>query len=76
MDTHFGVYSTRFAKKPHDFFLGSIDTDGFEKKIIQFLEVDLRDRRISAWRERVDECLERRLGDHDFVNCRYDVSLM
>ena len=76
MDTHFGVYSTRFAKKPHDFFLGSIDTDGFEKKIVQFHEVGLRDRRISAWRERVDECLERCLGDYDFVNYGDDVSVM
>ena len=74
-DTHFGVYGTQFAKESHDFFSVSIDTDGFEKKIVQFHEVGLRDRRISAWRERIDESLERRLRDHDFINCGDYVSV-
>ena len=37
--------------------------------MVQYLEVHPSDRRISAWRERVDECLERLLGDYDLIDC-------
>ena len=75
IDMHVDIYGTQFAKEPHDFSLRAIYTDGLEYQIVQDLEVDLRDRRISAWGERVDKCLERPLGNHDLIDCRGVVSV-
>jgi hypothetical protein len=69
IDTHFGVHGTHFTEKPHNLFSRAIDTDGLEQEMVQYLEIDPCDRRISAWGERVDECLERLLGNHDLIHC-------
>jgi hypothetical protein len=56
------------TKEPHNFLLRAIDTDRLEQEIIESLEVDLRDGRISAWRERIDERLKRLLRNDDLID--------
>jgi hypothetical protein len=57
------------TKKPHNFLLRPIDPDWLEKKVIESHEVDLRDRRTSAWRERIDERLKRLLRNNNPIDC-------
>jgi hypothetical protein len=56
------------TKEPHNFLFRPIDPNRLEQKVIQYLEVDLRDRRISAWRQFVDERLKRLLGNNNLIN--------
>ena len=73
-DTRFDVNGTHFTEKPHNLFSRPIYTNGLEQTMVQDLEVDPCDRRISAWGERINECLERLLIDHDLINCGNIVS--
>ena len=56
------------TKEFHNFLLRTIDSDWLEQEVIQYLEVDLGDRRISAWRERIDERLKRLLRNDDLID--------
>jgi hypothetical protein len=56
------------TKESHDFLLRPVDPDWFEQEVIQYLEVDLRDRRVSARRERIDERLKRFLRNDNFID--------
>jgi hypothetical protein len=75
-NTHFGIYRVHFTKEPHKFFFRAIYSYGLEQQIVQYPEVDLRDRGISTRGELVDECLERLLGNHDLINCGAVVSVV
>ena len=57
------------TKEPHNFLFRSIDPDWLEQEVIQYLEVDLRDRRISVWGESVDERLKRLLSNDNLMDC-------
>jgi hypothetical protein len=56
------------TKESHNFLLRPIDSDWLEQNVIQYLEVDLRDGRISARRKRIDECLKRLLRNDDLID--------
>jgi len=58
----------KLIKEFHNFLLRPIDSDWLEQEVIQYLEVDLRDRRISARRERINECLKRVLRNDDLID--------
>ena len=58
------------TQEPHNFLFRPIDPDRLDQEAIQYLEVDLRDRRISARGESVDECLKRLLSNDNLIDCK------
>ena len=62
------IDSLYVTEKPHNLFFRTVDSERLENNVIQYFEVDLRDRRISTRGERVDKFLERFLCDNDLIN--------
>jgi hypothetical protein len=59
------------TEEPHDLLFRPIYPQRLKWAIVQLLEVDLCYRRISAWRERVDERLKRLLSNDDLINYEF-----
>ena len=66
--SHILVDGTDRLQKAYDLAFGSVHAEGLHHKPVQRFEINLGDRCVCSGRDRVDETLERVLGDDNLIN--------